>query len=291
MPRSHSQLPPQRFEQVYRESCEIVERAHERAEAASARARQMRERVRAQRATGAAALARLAAEDAKQAAVEKERFVAVVSHELRQPLNAALTAFSLLEADTTRETAAKASRVIGRQLLHMAGLLDDLLDLSRLSLARLQLRTAMLDLRRPIESAVEMVASRAEARGQRLTIDLRDSRIEVLGDAARLQQVFANLLSNAIRYTPEGGEISLEVERVGDHVLVRIRDSGRGMEPDELARIFEPFERGATGVAEGLGIGLTLVRGIVELHGGRVAAESPGAGRGSIFTVTLPVVR
>jgi signal transduction histidine kinase len=173
----------------------------------------------------------------------------------------------------------------------MSRLLDDLLDMSRLTMEHLRLERARFDLRTAIEPSIEIVAGRAEERGQTMRVALPSKPVEVFGDAARLEQVFANLLSNAVRYTPHGGAITVTLGVDGEWAVVEVIDTGDGIAADDLARIFDPFSRGTSGNAEGLGIGLTLVRGLVELHGGSVQAESPGAGGGSTFTVRLPVVR
>lgn len=287
-----SHVQPQVVQESYRRSQETVRLAHARAEEAAARARQTREAIRRRRtAHPPAAVAQLAAAEAARAARENERFIAVVSHELRQPLNAALAAFSMLEANAGADTSAKASRVIGRQLVQMSRLLDDLLDMSRLSVDQLRLRRAPFDLRSAVEAALETVGRRAEERKQTVRVELPVDRVEVDGDTSRLEQVFANLLSNAVRYTPRGGEIRLTVAVEADRAVVRVTDTGQGIEAGDLPRVFDPFVRGASGSVDGLGIGLTLVRGIVHLHGGVVRAASDGPGLGATFTVELPVVR
>jgi signal transduction histidine kinase len=180
-----------------------------------------------------------------------------------------------------------------RSLLHQERLehtYRESCDMSRLTMDRLLLQRAVIDLRGVVEAAAETLAPRAEERGLRLHVSVPDDRVDVSGDEARLQQVFANLLSNAVRYTPRDGTIRVTLRVEGARAVAQIADTGQGITPDDLPRIFEPFSRGPGANAEGLGIGLTLVRGLVELHGGTVSAASPGPDRGSTFTVVLPVV-
>jgi two-component system, chemotaxis family, CheB/CheR fusion protein len=174
----------------------------------------------------------------------------------------------------------------------MARLLDDLLDVARITRGRITLRTERLDLRETARSALEALGPLMAERETRLTIDICDEPVPVLGDAARLQQIQANLLSNASKYSPRGGQVSFELRREGHEAMIRVTDRGRGIDPQVLPRIFDLFVQGDQTLARsegGLGIGLTLLRTLVELHKGRVEARSPGPGLGSVFTVWLPL--
>lgn len=288
-----SPVPPQpllkrRLRDTYLESRERVRRAHERAEAAGKRSRELREGLRANRASHRTGLAERAFEASERSAREKERFVAVVSHELRQPLNAVLAALQLFERGGREEVAEKARLVMHRQLMQMSRLLDDLLDMSRLSMQSLKLKMSPFDLRSAVEAAAETVAGPLADSGQRLTVRLPEHPVVVHGDAARLQQVFANLFSNAVRYTPPGGSVGASLRDDGGWAVAEVSDTGHGIDAWDLERIFEPFRRGGGSGVEGFGIGLTVVRGLVELHGGSVTAESAGRDRGSTFVVRVP---
>jgi two-component system CheB/CheR fusion protein len=223
----------------------------------------------------------------------REQFLAMLSHELRNPLAAILSATRLLEsAALADEACAEAAQVVSRQANHMARLLDDLLDVARITRGRIGLRTERLDLRDTARSAIEALGPFMAEHQTQLTIDICPDPVPVFGDAARLQQIQANLLSNASKYSPRGGHVHFELRREDGQAMIRVTDNGRGIEPDVLPRIFDLFVQGEQTIARsegGLGIGLTLLRTLVELHHGRVEAHSDGAGRGSTFTVWLPV--
>ena len=226
--------------------------------------------------------------------VAKDRFLAVLSHELRNPLAsidaAAALMFTPQLPPADREAAAK---VVRRQAGAMKMLLDDLLDVSRLKLGRLELHRDKVQLAAVVEAALETVRPVLETMGQRLDLELPAFPIEVDADPLRLGQVIANLLANAIKYTQRGGSIGLKARLAGQQVVISIVDNGIGMEPGQIESMFEMFAQ-AQPVADrdhGLGIGLALVRSIVEMHGGKVEAFSPGAGKGSEFRVTLPGAR
>ena len=283
-----------RFREAFSRSREIVLAAQERAQQAVERSNRILEVLRADREDLRATreeerrrvrLLRIAAEESLRSVREKDRFLATVSHELRQPLNAALAALRLIEVG---DTGAPARAVLHRQLAQMARLVDDLLDMSRLSLDVMDLRLGHVELARVLADAVATVESQLISRELTLVRDQSPSDVCVWGDESRLRQVFSNLLANAVRYTPAGGRIILlaRVERAT--VVVSVRDTGQGIGADDLSRIFDPFARGAE-AKQGLGIGLAVVRAIVELHRGSVVAESPGPGEGSTFTVTLPL--
>ncbi|HET7217610.1 MAG TPA: PAS domain S-box protein, partial [Vicinamibacterales bacterium] len=223
----------------------------------------------------------------------REQFLAMLSHELRNPLAAILSATRVLDsARWTDEACREAEQVVARQANHMSRLLDDLLDVARITRGRITLRPERVDLRETAQSAVEALVPFMAERGTRLTVDIGDSPMFVMGDAARLQQIQANLLSNASKYSPRGGEVRFELRRQDGHARIRVSDRGRGIEREMLPRIFDLFVQGDQSLARsegGLGIGLTLLKSLVELHDGRVEAHSDGAGQGSTFTVWLPL--
>jgi signal transduction histidine kinase len=186
---------------------------------------------------------------------------------------------------------AMARDIIDRQATHLARLVDELLDVSRISQGKIVLKKDPVELAKVLAQSLETVRPLAEAREQRLTVDITPRPVWLSGDAARLSQVFSNLLNNACKYTPEGGRVHLSASAEDGEARIVVEDDGTGIDPQLLPRIFELFvqgERGLDRAAGGLGIGLTLVKRLVELHHGRVEAYSAGAGRGSTFTVCLP---
>jgi two-component system CheB/CheR fusion protein len=229
----------------------------------------------------------------QEGARRREQFLAMLSHELRNPLAAIISATRVLDATSWPDEACReAGRVVERQANHMARLLDDLLDVARITRGRILLRNEQIDLRETTRSAVEALGPFLAEHDTHLRIDIADDPILVYGDAARLQQIQANLLSNASKYSPPGSEVRLEVRHEGDFAVIRVSDHGRGIEPEILPRIFDLFVQGRQSIARpegGLGIGLTLLRSLVELHNGAVTAFSEGPGRGSVFTVRLPL--
>jgi two-component system CheB/CheR fusion protein len=236
---------------------------------------------------------RMAEHELQEAVRRRERFLAMLSHELRNPLAAILSATRVLDAaQWTDDACSEAGQVVARQANHMARLLDDLLDVARISRGRIALRTEYLDLRDTARSAIEALGPLMAERETHLTLDICKEPVPVFGDPARLQQIQANLLSNASKYTARGGSVRFELGRENDEAMIRVADNGRGIEPDVLPRIFDLFVQGEQTIARsegGLGIGLTLLRNLVELHRGRVEAHSDGPGRGSTFTVWLPL--
>jgi signal transduction histidine kinase len=274
-------------------SREAVRRAHERAADVQQRAQRIRDSMRARAEAHDAAMSRkeltLFEEQSARAADESQRFVAVVSHELRQPLNAAMGAMSLLDANPSPAATDRARVVLRRQLLHMSTLLDDLLDLSRLALKKIRVARVPIDVRQLLEDAVDAIDHSARNAGVHLTCSLPDAPVIVLADAGRLQQAFSNLLTNGVRYTPSGGCVNVSLT-VNDTIAeINVEDTGQGITSVDMASIFEPFWRGHDSSADGFGIGLALVRGIVELHDGSIAAFSDGPGKGARFIVTLPI--
>ncbi|HEY7362949.1 MAG TPA: response regulator [Methylomirabilota bacterium] len=247
----------------------------------------------AARATDALDNARLYGE--RQAADRrKDEFLSVLAHELRAPLAPILSAMAIVERHEGDESAVRVARqIVERQVRHQARILDDLLDLARIGRGMIELRRSRVPLVRVVADALDIIRPVAEARRQVVRATLPGEELVLWVDATRLIQVVTNLLGNASKYSPEGGEITIVAGQEGDRAVIRVRDSGDGIAPELLPRVFDPFvPRGAVAgrVREsGLGIGLALVRRLVELHGGTVEAESGGAERGACFTVRLPL--
>jgi signal transduction histidine kinase/CheY-like chemotaxis protein len=230
----------------------------------------------------------------KAADRQKNEFLATLAHELRNPLAPVLNAVELLRVkDLPEEEAIWCRDVLERQLKQMARLLDDLLDVGRIASGRFELRTQPVELASVIETAIETSRPHIDAAGHRLVVDMPSKAMLIDGDYARLAQVFANLLNNAAKYTPRGGAIRLVAAREDSRGVVRVQDNGSGISPELLPRIFDLFvqEEYSTGSElGGLGVGLTLVRKLVELHGGSVEARSAGRDQGSEFIVRLPLI-
>jgi signal transduction histidine kinase len=235
--------------------------------------------------------ARAQAEEANRL---KDEFLATVSHELRSPLNAIQGwAELLLDGGLDEQNATRAVETIARHTRAQNQLISDLLDVSRIITGKLHFETAPVDLAQAIEAALETVRPAAEAKGVELRQRLDPKGGLVLGDDTRLRQVVWNLLSNAIKYTPRGGHIETRLERDGAEVAIIVRDTGEGIGADFLPHIFERFRQadGATTRRHGgLGLGLAIVRHLIEAHGGRVSAASGGVGQGAILKVTLPLM-
>jgi len=226
----------------------------------------------------------------------KNQFLATLAHELRNPLSPIRNAAALLGAtgEGAGERQARAREVITRQVDHLAHLVDDLLDVARISEGKIVLRTEEVDLGGVIGQAIETAAPLIAARGHHLEVVKPDEQIWVSGDPVRLAQSIGNLLHNAAKFTPQRGEITLRVTLHGERVRIAVRDNGIGIAEDNLPRIFGMFaqvEVPPDRAPEGLGIGLSLVSHLIELHGGHLSADSPGIGLGSTFTIELPVLR
>lgn len=243
-------------------------------------------------------------EELLEADRQKNLYLAMLSHELRNPVGAIGNASHLLsQIGSQEERAANVRGIIDRQVRHLARIVDDLLDVSRLTHGLIELRKDWVDLGAVVEEAVETSAPLIEAKGHQLALSLTGEPITVHADPARLQQIITNLLDNAAKYTPAGGRISLTVETQPENdvetegwdrqrALIRVRDTGVGMAPELLPRVFDIFtqaERPLDRTDGGLGIGLSLVRSLVEMHGGSVQASSEGPAKGSEFVVSLPV--
>jgi signal transduction histidine kinase/CheY-like chemotaxis protein len=226
----------------------------------------------------------------------KDEFLAMLAHELRNPLaplSNALQLWSLAQKGGTQDPAEMESlrAMMRRQVDQMTRLIDDLLDVSRISRGKIQLRLARVDVGVILSEAMESHQSLAEVGGHELTRDIPAEPLFVEGDATRLSQVFGNVLHNAIKFTPAGGRIAASAELVGDEAVIRIRDTGVGVPQPMLSEIFEMFQQVDQSLGRshgGLGIGLTLVKRLVELHGGTITAHSEGMGKGSEFVIRLP---
>jgi CheY-like chemotaxis protein/nitrogen-specific signal transduction histidine kinase len=231
--------------------------------------------------------------DIKDADRRKNEFLAMLSHELRNPLAPVRNAVQILNCCGIDHPQLRTARdVIDRQVTHLARLVDDLLDVSRITRGKIRLQLEVIDIARVVASAVETSRPLIEKHGHDLIVTLPESSIRVRGDAARLAQALANLLNNAAKYTPDGGRIWLIGEIDETDVVLRVRDTGAGIPTEMLVRVFDLFtqvDRSLDRSQGGLGIGLTLVKQLIEMHGGRVRASSAGLGRGSEFVVRLPI--
>jgi signal transduction histidine kinase len=216
----------------------------------------------------------------------------MLAHELRNPLAPMRNAASLLSRTLAPEsTQWRAVQMLDRQVSHMTRLVNDLLDVSRISQGKIELRLEPIRLGPVVEGAVDAVRAQIDERHQTLTVNLSHLEPVVEADSVRIAQVLENLLSNASKYTPPQGEINLDVETQGDEVVIKVRDTGIGIAPGQLTNVFEMFTQiDATldRAQGGLGIGLSLVKRLVELHGGTVAVTSEGLGHGSCFEFRLP---
>lgn len=271
---------------------EVVERARARAEHAAQRARAMRSLMEMRPAASGPAVRHVcdaALDELTKAARERDRVFAVLSHELRQSVNAALGAMRVATVVPDAGRRERATAVLERQLVQLAELVDRLLDFSRLSLDPLTVSFGLIDIVELVRGAIDTARAgdTAAEKGHVFTLESPDGPITIRGDAVRLRQLFSNLLSNAVTHTPPGGRIHVAVTADDDEVIVRVRDSGDGIAPEHVDRIFEPFVRYETG-QRGLGIGLAVVRRVAELHGGQVSVESNGARRGAEFRLVLP---
>lgn len=222
----------------------------------------------------------------------KDELIAVLAHELRNPLAPLINAVQLVRRATNDiATQHQALAMIERQTLSIARLVDDLMEMARVTSGQLRLQQERVALAEVVARSVETISASIDQRSHNLSVTLPSHAIEVYADAARLQQILVNLLNNAAKYTDDGGRIELMVSREGDCALIRVRDTGIGIEPELMPRLFQPFTQSPYSIGRsrgGLGIGLSLVRRLVELHGGTVDARSE-VGVGSEFTVKLPV--
>jgi len=230
--------------------------------------------------------------EAERANRLKDEFLATLSHELRTPLTAIMGWARMLRQGSLDEaTRTRALDVVDRNAAALTRLVEDILDISRITMGRFRLESAPVDLVVVVQASIDAVRHTATAKRIELTTSVDPTVPRVAGDAGRLQQVFWNLLSNAVKFTPEDGHVDVTLRRVGSYAELRVRDDGRGIEPEFVPRLFNRFaqqDASTTRQHGGLGMGLAIVRHLVELHGGSVRAESPGPGQGATFIVRLP---
>jgi signal transduction histidine kinase len=229
----------------------------------------------------------------EQGVQERDRFLAILSHELRNPLATILGALAVHEQDGNSADADPEQQIIARQTRHLARLIDDLLDVSRVSAGKIVLQRKPVDLKDIAHRSLQSLNASASEQRHEITITTCPEPTFVLADPTRLEQIATNLLANAIKYTPPGGHIALTIRTRDKHALLSVSDDGVGIAPEVLPTLFKPFvqvDRSLDRAQGGLGLGLSLVRNLAEMHGGTVAATSPGLSRGSTFTVRLPLI-
>ncbi|HZH92394.1 MAG TPA: ATP-binding protein [Pyrinomonadaceae bacterium] len=224
----------------------------------------------------------------------KDQFLATLSHELRTPLTAIIGWSGLLRSnDLDADLRGQALETVERNARTQAQLIDDLLDVSRIVSGKLLLDVKEIELDKVVASAINVVRPAADAKAIRITFDKEPERNFITGDVARLQQIVWNLLSNAVKFTPEGGSVRIRLERIGSHIKLSVSDTGKGISGDFLPHVFDRFRQADSTTTRnygGLGLGLAIVRHLVELHGGTVGAESDGEGRGATFSTTFPLL-
>jgi signal transduction histidine kinase/CheY-like chemotaxis protein len=238
---------------------------------------------------------RAASEDALRVADQrKDEFLATLGHELRNPLSPLLTAVHLLKtAGLTDPVAVRVNAVMERQIRHLVRLVDDLLEVSRITRGLIEMQREYVDVATIVQAAIDTTRPLLDAAGHVLTVEFPPERVIVYGDVVRLTQVFSNLLTNAAKYTDAGGQIAIRLRKQGERAIVTVRDNGIGIAPEQLTAVFDMFtqvDRSNRRAQGGLGIGLTLVKSLVAMHDGRVEAHSDGPGRGSEFVLDLPVL-
>jgi PAS domain S-box-containing protein len=250
----------------------------------------LHERLRAE----AARVMRESEQSLREADRRKDEFLGMLSHELRNPLSPIRNStYILRHSDPGSEQARRAQDVIERQTEHLTRLVDDLLDVTRIARGKIELRRDRVDVREIVRRTAEDLRSMFESHGIALRVDVPDANVWADVDVTRLAQVIGNLLQNAAKFSRRAGSVSLSLEPDGPNARIRVQDTGEGIDPDLLPRIFDPFVQGERSLARtegGLGLGLALVKGIVELHGGEVRAASEGRGHGAEFVVTIPLV-
>lgn len=233
------------------------------------------------------------AEALKEADRRKDEFLATLAHELRNPLAPLRNGLDILQRSPHSENAGEIRNMMDRQLIHLVRLIDDLLDVSRVSQGKIELRREAASISEIVRSATETSRPLIENGDHKLTIDMPGEELWVDGDRIRLSQALSNLLNNAAKYTPSGGQVALVVKREGAHVVIRVTDNGVGIPEDMQSKVFQLFTQVDDQLQRsqgGLGIGLALVRQLVEMHGGTVDAFSAGSGMGSHFTLRIPLI-
>jgi signal transduction histidine kinase len=230
--------------------------------------------------------------EAEAASSAKDVFLATLSHELRQPLSSILGWVRLLQRTESVAEQGPIIERLERNVASLTRLIDDMLDVSSIVTGKMRLSLLPMDLRQPIEAALDNVRAAAAAKSIQLESTLDPGTPSIVGDAERFQQVISNLLSNAVKFTPDGGRVSVRLDYDGARATLRVSDSGRGISPEFMPRLFDRFSQAGAGgrrAAPGLGLGLAIARSVVELHGGTITAESPGENQGATFTVILPI--
>ncbi|NML98003.1 hybrid sensor histidine kinase/response regulator [Paraburkholderia sp. RP-4-7] len=232
----------------------------------------------------------------READRRKDEFLAMLAHELRNPLAPIRNAIELLDPSRSPspQNVDAMRAVIGRQVKHLSRLVDDLLDVARITQGKITLRQEIVGLAAAVEAAIETAAPTLTRKGHTLRTEMPDEPLFIVGDGVRIAQVLGNILSNAAKYTPQGGEILIEVRELHDNVQISVRDNGVGLAAETIPHIFDLFVQSESSLERsegGLGIGLPLARTLVELHGGRIEAFSAGPGQGSEFIVCLPLTR
>ncbi len=232
------------------------------------------------------------AEALKEADKRKDEFLAVLAHELRNPLAPLRSGVELLSQDPEIEVVRQAHDIMARQIEHMVHLVDDLMDLSRVNRGAIELRKGPLQLRSVLDTALQTVQPLIVERKHRIQVEYAPTPINLIGDSTRLAQIFSNLLNNAAKYTEPGGDITVRVRRTESDAIITITDTGIGIDPEDQHKVFEMFaqvDRKSERAKGGLGIGLNIVQRLVQMHGGAITMASEGRGKGSTFTVTLPL--
>jgi len=233
------------------------------------------------------------ADTLRETSRRKDEFLAMLAHELRNPLTPIRHAIHLLRHPQPDQSPTHLYDMIDRQTVRLVRLVDELLDVARISRGLIELKRETLELGVLVRHAADACGARIEERGHTLSLEVPDTGLLVDGDSVRLEQVISNLLENAAKYTPTGGRIILTLSRVNDDAILTVRDTGIGLEPAVLDRIFDLFSQVDNSLVRsggGLGLGLAVVRRVLELHGGRIEARSAGLGQGSEFIVRLPVI-
>ena len=234
---------------------------------------------------------RRAREDAERAHKLKDQFIAILSHELRTPLNVMLGRLQVLEGDVDRDTRTRAAKIVARNGRLLARLVEDLLDLSRITVGQFEIAPAPVQLNVLVRTAVDALSPQGAAKHVEIVCDVDPGVGTIRIDAHRIHQVVSNLVSNAVKFTPPGGRIEVRTSRNGDQVSLSVADTGIGFDRDFAAHLFQPFHQADPSFKREhgwLGLGLSIARHLVELHGGSIKASSPGPGRGATFVVTLP---
>ncbi len=233
-------------------------------------------------------------QEMREANRRKDEFLAMLAHELRNPLAPIRNAVEIIRSSKTDTARIDwTCEIIERQVQHMSRLLDDLLDVSRITHGQIRLNKESTDLTTLVRRSLDASRTVLEKKNLRLVTDFVPGPVPISADVTRIEQVITNLLNNAVKFTPAGGQITVSVHHEGDSAMLRVVDNGRGIAPDLLPRIFQLFEQGDRSLARsegGLGIGLTLVQNLVRMHSGTVEAKSEGPGRGSEFMVRLPMM-